>query len=162
MQKYGFITKRPNKNEFFSYFSNLCVNPSNLIDSSFWSSFYEDKNHKNPTHDGWERCSIVLARYHCAWAQALAHGNSPLRFHFETQPSWVAKTKKQFVRYPMFCTTEMVFIVFASNDVFSCEARVMMAGYVAVSLLTGTKPWQQHESSKSENISVITVFVLNI
>ena len=33
------------------------------------------------------------------------------------------KQKKQFVRYPMFCTTEMVFIVFASNDVFSCEAR---------------------------------------
>ena len=23
----------------------------------------------------------------------------------------------------MLCTTEMVFIVFASNDVFSCEAR---------------------------------------
>ena len=46
------------------------------------------------------------------------------------------------------------FLLFLPRMMFSVAKQgVMMAGYVAVSLLTGTKPWQQHESSKSENIS---------
>ena len=46
------------------------------------------------------------------------------------------------------------FLLFLPRMMFSvAKQRVMMAGYVPVSLLTGTKPWQQHESSKSGNIS---------
>ena len=62
------------------------------------------KTIKNPTHDGRERCSIVLAHYHCAWEQALAHGNSPLRFCPKTQPSWWKNSENRAHSHNSFWT----------------------------------------------------------
>ena len=80
----------------------------------------EDKNKQNPTHAGWERCSIVLARRHCAWEQAPAHGNNPLRFCSKTQPSWW-KTPRFALKNLFGRDSAYGFYCFASDDVFSCE-----------------------------------------